>query len=237
MPIAVKLVTSTSTPVPAVHLVEDVLAQRADELLGGLVLRAGLGHGEPPGDRAVVRRLRAPHEGDPVGVLHGGRDRAEGGLVGALGDLRHEEQRAVEAGAEALGEQVVGLSGVGVLRVVALVGEPEADAEHGQGEHDQDRQAADGRRPRVVLHEPAVAVPERLPRRLDLPGRQLPVDRPEEGADDEHQQRQDEAEGGRLEPEPEADEGDGDEAGGDEAPVLRDLEAARRRGRAAPAAA
>ena len=44
---------------------------------------------------------------------------------GVAVDLGHGEERPVEAGAEALGEQVVRLAGRGVLAVVALVGEAE----------------------------------------------------------------------------------------------------------------
>ena len=58
MLIAVKLVTSTSTPVPAVgRRRARRRAARASSVLGVGVLRRGLGHGEPARDRAVVGQL------------------------------------------------------------------------------------------------------------------------------------------------------------------------------------
>ena len=74
--------------------------------------------------------------------------------IGALGQLGDEEQRAVEAGAEAVDQQVVGLLGGGVLGVVALVGEPEPQRQHRDGAAAGASAAADERRrPRPVLDD------------------------------------------------------------------------------------
>ena len=89
--------------------------------------------------------------------------------VGARGHLGGEDERAVEARPEAVGEQVVGLAGGGVLGVVALVGEAEAQPEDRQRQHDQERRADEHRRPRAVLDDPAPAVRERLAQRPALP--------------------------------------------------------------------
>ena len=52
--------------------------------------------------------------------------------------LDGEEERPVEPGAEALGQQVVGLAGLGAGRVVAGVDEAEPQRQHRQrqGQHD-----------------------------------------------------------------------------------------------------
>ena len=85
----------------------------------------------------------------------------------------HEEEGPVEARSEPVDEEVVGLAGGGVLLEVALVGEAEAQAEDGQGEHHQDDGADDGRRPRVVLDQPAPPVGVGLAIGLGRPLRHL----------------------------------------------------------------
>ena len=126
---------------------EDVVAEAVDELVGGLVLRAAWSattyHSTAVlvlvGHRRRARRRRRSRR--PTAVVDGA-ERRRGRLPPA--DLGHEEQRAVEALAEAVDQQVVGLLGGGVVGEVALVGEAEAQAEHGSGQHEQDDRARRG---------------------------------------------------------------------------------------------
>ena len=76
-----------------------------------------------------------------------------------LGD---EEQRAVESGAEALGEEVEGVTGAGVARVVAGVAGVEAQPEDGDKGEDHDQERDGGERPRTRLNDQAPLAPPRL---------------------------------------------------------------------------
>ena len=107
-------------------------AQGADQGGGGRGLRRGPG-GDLDDLRAGRRRDRA-HAGDVADV---GQPRFEGperGRAGGRAGLRDQDQRAVEAGAEAVGEQVVGLPGGAGRGVVALVGDAEPQVQHGNGQ-------------------------------------------------------------------------------------------------------
>jgi hypothetical protein len=62
-------------------------------------------------------------------------------------------QGAVEAGAEAVGEQLVGLVGGGGGRVVARVGGAQPQRQHRDGQHDHDGGGDGGQLERVALDE------------------------------------------------------------------------------------
>ena len=86
---------------------------------------------------------------------------AAGHLVRGLRVVRlvdGDEQRPVEARAEALGQQVVGLAGRGVLRVGAGVGRAEPLVGSRQGQQEHDRERAHGEALGVPRDEAAPAV-------------------------------------------------------------------------------
>ena len=126
----------------------------------------------------TMEMATSPASGDrragPRATLSVSRDGRRGARRSSAGRRRRrldgEHERPVGAGAEALGEQVVGPAGGVWSSAVAGVAEAEADREHGQGEEQQEQHAADGRGPGPVLDEAAPAVPERCSRRLDLAG-------------------------------------------------------------------
>ena len=143
-------VTLTSSVVPAMAAGMTSSRRVFDQLGGGRVLRCGrrdeveevrLGGGRTVGEG---RRDRGDTGGLGEGLLE--RVHCRDAVAGTGDDGDHE--RTVEAGAEAVGEQVVGLAGVGVLGVVALVGEPEAQAEDRRRE--DERGTPCRRRPRAT---------------------------------------------------------------------------------------
>ena len=133
----------------------DVASQPVDEQVGRLVLRSGVGGHEDDRDRLLVVELRLACGGDAVEGLHAVEDPLWRLLVAV--DVDDDRDRAVEAGAEALRQQVVrsaaGLRG----RLGALVGGAQAHEErrptHHDDEHEDDREHELG----VRGHEPAPA--------------------------------------------------------------------------------
>ena len=129
---------------------------------------------------AVTRSLVAPSCGaesgktwktavSPCGLMVGARDgrdagraaraparrrRAAGGLA-AWGSCTTTGERPVEALAEALGEQVVGLARRRAGGVVAGVAEVHPHRQRGHRDHEHDRQPGDRGRPRVAADQAA----------------------------------------------------------------------------------
>jgi hypothetical protein len=140
---------------------EDVVAQRVDEVFGAFVLRRRRGddrdHGRVTGFvdewRRDGRHVARGWQGRGQRVEHGGV------LVGRAGQLGGNEQRAVVARAEALGDEVVGLAGGGVRGVGPGVGGAEPHREERDGEDDQDRQRRCERDPGPSLDRSGPAVP------------------------------------------------------------------------------
>jgi hypothetical protein len=174
--------------------------------------------------RSGVVGARRRDEGDAR--IGGDRllDAVEGSGVGALRQVGDEEERAVEPGTEAVDEQLVGLPGRGVLGEVALVGEPEPQGEHRDGEDDEERRRPDRRDPRAVLDAPAPAVGHRLPQRLRRLAGHLALQGLGEEPRHEHEQcqRERDREGHDLQPHP--DEPERHQAGGDEPPAAGELD-------------
>ena len=104
---------------------DDVVAQAVDELIGRLVLRGGVRRHEDDCDGLLVVELRLPGGGHALEPLHAVVDLLRRLLVAVHVD--DDRDRAVEAGPEALGEQVVGPAGGLLLRLRALVGGAQAD--------------------------------------------------------------------------------------------------------------
>ena len=82
-------------------------------------------------------------------------------VCAAVRRVGDDEDGAVEARAEALGQQVVGLRVVSDSGQLPASPKPRRSAEHRQRQHDEERGAEDERRPRVGLDHAAPAVPER----------------------------------------------------------------------------
>ncbi len=143
---------------------QHLVAEPVDERVGLLGLRRGGGRDLPEvgAEVAIGGDQRVRHRGGDEGDARVGRDVGgdllEHRRVDLLVDLGDEEERAVVARAEAVDEELVGLPGGGVLVELALVGEAQPHAEHRQRQQHEDEGADDGRRPRVVLHEPAPPV-------------------------------------------------------------------------------
>ena len=103
--------------------------------------------GDVRGDHLDAPVVPCRRRGRPGARWRTSASRAAGALparrarrVGRRTGLRDQQQRAVEARPEALGEQVVGLPGGGLTAgSLALVGGAEPQAQHGEGEHDHDR--------------------------------------------------------------------------------------------------
>ena len=100
------------------------------------------------------------HRGDVLGALDTVEDPLRRLLV-AL-DVDDDRDRAVEAGPEALGEQVVGAAARLRLGLRPLVGGAEADERRGAGQDESDDQDDREDDLRVARHEPAPARDERL---------------------------------------------------------------------------
>ena len=131
----------------------------------------------------------------------------------------------LKPGAEAVGEQVVGLTGVGVLGEVALVGEPEAEVEDRRREDEQEQGAGDDPEPRAALDGAAPPVGEGLADRLRRPVRHLLAERADGEADEHGERGEAGSDGGQgRDADADAEQGDGDEAGGDQAAPAGDLD-------------
>ena len=94
------------------------------------------------------------------------RERAD--LLGVV-DRGDEVDRSGGALAEAVDDEVVRALGRRLVGEVALVGEPEPQAEEGDGEHEKDHGADDGPGPRVVLNDTAPSIRGGLAARLGRP--------------------------------------------------------------------
>ena len=84
--------------------------------------------------------------------------RAAGGQVGG------DEEVAVEAGPEPVGEQLVGAAAGEAVGAVAGIGEAEPQPEHRCGEGQQHGEAGDGGGPGAALHDPAPPERQGAPR-------------------------------------------------------------------------
>ena len=147
-----------------------------------------------PSDRPGRCGSRAETKATPGSAATASCIGASASMIGAGGQLGDEQERAVEAGAEPVDQQVVGLLGGGVLGEVALVGEAEPQAEHRQGQDEQHERAGDGRGPRAVLDHPAPPVGRGLASRLRRRGAGTScLSGPNEEAGDEHDHGQREA--------------------------------------------
>ena len=151
--------TLASMPEPLRLAGDDVVAQAVDEVLRLLVLRRGRrDHGDErrvagPVDPGTVRRTRprARWRSRSANAVDVGPSRRAGRELGG------DHERAVGAGAEPLGVEVVGLPGHRVGRVVAGVGEAETHAERGRGEREQERRGGDRASPGPALDRVAPA--------------------------------------------------------------------------------
>jgi hypothetical protein len=141
------------------HGRDHVLTQRADQVLGGGVLRpSGRDHREQGGvtGRVQLRRLHRRHARRAAERT----DQAvHQSLIGTGRQVRDDDQRAVRAGPETPGQHVVRLPGGPACRIVAGVGEPEPYTEEGCREHEQHTGADQRRGQAVPVDEPAPARP------------------------------------------------------------------------------
>ena len=136
-----------------------------------------------------------------------------------------DDERAVEAGTEALGEQVVGLPGVGVLGEVALVGEPKAEAEDRCGEDEEEHGAGDDPQPRAVLDGAAPSIGEGLADRFRRLVRHHSAERAHGEADKHGDRREARTDSGqRQRADTDAEHCNGDETGGDQTAPAGDLD-------------
>ena len=173
---------------------DDVLAEPVHERLGLRVLGRGLRDHDQHGCIAGRAHPGRGHEGDVAGPLDGGCQAAHHGLLRGARELHRQHQRAVAAGPEPLGEQVVGLAGGEVGRCVAVVGEGQVHGEQRQRQSDEDDERhspSDGQAPAQA--RPRVA---HGPEGLD------PGGRPPANGDQEHQ-----AVEGEAHPQPDGDGG------------------------------
>ena len=135
------------------------VADRVDQVLGLRVLGAGLWHDIDHGDPAVRAQLQRRDRGD-VGLalerlLQGSHRRSVAGVV----DRAHDLKGAVEPGAEAGSEQVVGLSGGGVGRVRAMVGAAQVQREEGYGHQYNDDECGQREDSRPTSYEVGPTLP------------------------------------------------------------------------------
>ena len=169
------------------------------------------------GGSGLVAGERGRHGVDARILGDDGAEALDGGDVARVVDLHGEQERTVEAGSEAFGDQVVGLAGGGLLAEVALVGEPEPQVQHGRRHQEQEATGDGDAGPGAGLHDAAPPVRPGLTDRAFLAWRHLSVER----LDDEtrqqrrhHQQATDRPEDRDAEPEPE--QGHGGEPGCDQ---------------------
>jgi hypothetical protein len=101
---------------------QHVVAQAVDQLTGALVLGRGLGDHVEDGGVAPGRGLGRRDDRNIRVACHVALNRGQGLFAGAVaGGGGGEDERTVEAGAEALGEPVVGDAGGRAGWVVAVV--------------------------------------------------------------------------------------------------------------------
>ena len=144
---------------PAAAAREDVVAQALDELGRALVLRRRRrDHGERRG--VAGRVVAARRGGGDAGVGGDGARTRSSAASPPRGYARGQHERAVEAGAEALGERVVGLPRGASRAVVAVVGLAEAQRGERRGEHEQHERA----RPRRATGGATSSPPQRAKR-------------------------------------------------------------------------
>ena len=190
---------------------DHLAAQPAEERsgLGGLGRGGGIDdddRGVPGGvdDRRVCRG-HAWHLAKPCA------EPGDPGLRVRAAQVGGDNERAVEPGAEALSQQVVGLPGSERGRVVAGVAERQAHREQRHRQHDQHGQRQGGADPRSPLHRAAPAAPEPPacggPAPGEQPGDVQPVDGRAREAEDRGQQGERRSQ----------DQGDRDDGGGREA--------------------
>ena len=235
--------TATSSPVPAVAAGSTSSRSRFDEVRRGSAScgavvgttrhSAAVGVGLVVGDRVADER----HAGVGLDGV-GDRLRARPGSVPG-GTSVARLSGPLKPGPEALGQEVVGLAGGGVLGVVALVGEPEAQPE------DRQRQARPARPRRSTtaghgrcwMHPaPPVRQASRAAARRSRSSTGLRSEADgEAGQEHDHRDRKRDDEQ-RRDPEPDADQGDGDEAGGDQPAPAGRPRSVRRRSPTTPAA-
>ena len=134
---------------PASTRGKHVGAQPVDGVAGGLVLRCR-GRARP---RPASRRPRsAIRRGRDLGDARVGRDRGDERLEDArvARDVDGDDQRAVGAGAEAVGDEVVGAAlGARLAACVPSSGKPRRSAEHRRRQREQQDGGAEGVRHRV----------------------------------------------------------------------------------------
>ncbi len=105
-----------------------------------------------------------------------------------------DDQRTVEAGTEAFGDNVIGLPGAGVLRKVALVGEAKPQSKYRRCQQQQQAGADQHRQPRVGLDLTTPAVGDGFPDGLFDSVRNDPVQRRDEPTDGKHHDGADQSE-------------------------------------------
>ena len=132
---------------------DQAVAQRADERDGPLVLRRG-GRVEGGEHRVLVGGdLRGRDAGDPRRARRGREQPAERGLVAGAADLARQLERAVEPGAEAVGEGGVGLVGGPAGRVGAGVGGAQPQPRDGQRDQRDRREGGQRGQQAVPFHQ------------------------------------------------------------------------------------
>ena len=148
---------------------QDVVAQRAHELLGALRLRRAVREDLGDGDRARRTAHRRRDQDDAGRRRHGTEHTGHGRRGGGVGRLQHQGQRTVDPGPEAVGQPVVRLAGGGTGRIVPGVGHGQPHGHDGRGEGQQDRgpptAATTGRRWTARAQRWAVVSLVRTPRR------------------------------------------------------------------------
>jgi hypothetical protein len=140
----------------------------------------------------------------------------------------------LEAGPERRAREVVGLTGAGALGEVALVGEAEAQVEHGHRQQQEERGRHDRDLPRAVLDEAAPLVRQGLAQRLLLARWEFGAQRCVGERGDQHDDGDRHADEQRLDPEAEPEQCQRHEAGSDDTapaahldPSLREAEQRR----------
>ncbi len=148
----------------------------------------------------------------------------ERGVVGRR-RLDGEEERSVRTDSETLGDQVVGLAGGGLLRVVALIGERQAQSEDRERERHEQTAADEDPCPGPSLDDSTPPIGERVPQWLRGAVRNLAAKWADGEAEQESEHDADSPERpDRWDAETDAEQRHGGEAGGDEAPPAGDLE-------------
>ena len=126
--------------------------------------RAGIDLHHRDGARRRDLRLRDRDDVRRAGRRRRAARRAPPPSIAAV-QLGDEQQRAVEALSEALGEQVEGVARADARRVVAGVAFVQPQREHGRQQRRPSRPASDRQRPRARLHDLAPSAPRRVARR------------------------------------------------------------------------